>query len=232
MSNLSLAPRDTTMLVAALRANAAAFLFVFFVVFTLSYLTLTAFGAVPGSIIATNDDSVPVVASTTDEVVENVSTTTIVAPVVVPPENTLPLTISIDALETELPVLNPQSRTIAELDAALLSGVVRHPDSATFADEGNMFILGHSSYLPKVNNEYFQAFNGIQNLKWGDTIRVRSADTEYVYQVERVYKAKANELEVPIANTGKRLTLATCNSFGSKDDSHIVEAKFLYSETI
>jgi LPXTG-site transpeptidase (sortase) family protein len=232
MSTHSLAPRDTTMLVAALRDKAAAFLFVFFVVFTLSYVVLTAFGAVPTSDVSSADSELATL-GTTDEATEVVATTTVDAePAVVPTEDVLPFTIIIDKLDRELPVLNPQSRTIADLDTALLDGVVRHPDSATFADDGNMFILGHSSYLPKVNNPYFQAFNGIQNLEWGDTIRVRSGDTEYVYEVERVYKAKANELEVPIANTGKRLTLATCNSFGSKDDRHIVEAKFLYSETI
>lgn len=232
--NTSLAPRDTTMLVAALRHQAAAFLFVFFVVFTVSYLTLTAFGAVPSDVVVTDDVTIDNAVVPSEEAPAEVATTTVtdVSPAAVVPENVLPFTLIIDKLDRELPVLNPQSRTIADLDAALLSGIVRHPDSATFADDGNMFILGHSSYLPKVNNEYFQAFNGIQNLEWGDTIRVRSADTEYVYQVERVYKAKANELEVPIANTGKRLTLATCNSFGSKDDRHIVEAKFLYSETI
>jgi sortase (surface protein transpeptidase) len=30
---------------------------------------------------------------------------------------------------------------------------------------------------------------------------------------------------VPMEGTGPRLTLATCNSFGSKDDRFIVEAK-------
>ncbi|MBY0309544.1 sortase [Patescibacteria group bacterium] len=232
MSDQSLAPRDTTMLVAALRDKATAFLFVFFVVFTLSYIILTAFGAVPKNA-AENNDGAFITETESEEAVEATGATTIDSePAAIAPENTLPFTMIIDKLNRELPVLNPQSRVIADLDEALLGGVVRHPDSATFADDGNMFILGHSSYLPSVNNEYFQAFNGIQDLEWGDTIRLRSADTEYVYQVERVYKASASELVVPIANTGKRLTLATCNSFGSKDDRYIVEAKLLYSEAV
>ncbi|MEZ4200359.1 MAG: hypothetical protein R3B69_02060 [Candidatus Paceibacterota bacterium] len=37
----------------------------------------------------------------------------------------------------------------------------------------------------------FQAFNGLQELTWGDEIRVTSGDTAYVYQVDRVYKASA-----------------------------------------
>ena len=92
----------------------------------------------------------------------------------------LPSLIIIDALEKEIPVLNPETDSIEALDNALLSGVVRHPDSADFQETGTVFLLGHSSYLPKVNNKNFQAFNGIQKLKWGDTIRLRSSDMEYV----------------------------------------------------
>ena len=136
----------------------------------------------------------------------------------------LPQTIIIDRLDKVIPVNNPTSRTVADLDEALLSGAVRHPDSATFSNEGTIFILGHSSYLPTVFNKNFQAFNGIEDLKWGDTVRLRSKDTEYVYRVEKVYQAKASEITVPIAGTGPRLTLATCNSFASKDDRYIVES--------
>jgi len=137
----------------------------------------------------------------------------------------LPVSMYIEKLDRTIDVLNPQSRTIADLDTALLDGVVRHPDSAAPNQNGNVFILGHSSYLPNVLNRNFQAFNGIQNLEWGDTITLTSEGSVYTYRVERVYKAKASEVTVPIAGAEKLLTLATCNSFGSTDDRHIVEAK-------
>lgn len=136
----------------------------------------------------------------------------------------LPDTIHIDALNKSIPVLNPTSPTIAALDNALLDGVVRHPESAHFGDVGNIFILGHSSYLPNVFNKNYQAFNGIQELTWGDTIRLESADAEYTYRVERVYRAKAHELVVPTNWGSPRLTLATCNTLGAKEDRFIVEA--------
>lgn len=135
-----------------------------------------------------------------------------------------PLQIKIDKLGTEVTVNNPTSRNIADLDNSLLSGVVRHPDSATLNQEGNVFILGHSSYLPTVFNKNFQAFNGIQKLGWGDEIEVFSETEVYTYRVENVYRAKAQDVTVPIAGTEKILTLATCNSFGSTDDRYIVEA--------
>jgi len=136
----------------------------------------------------------------------------------------MPVSMYIEALDREITVLNPISRNIVDLDTALLDGVVRHPDSATPNQDGNVFILGHSSYLPNVFNPNFQVFNGIQNLEWGDVITLTSEGFVYTYRVEKVYKAKASDVVVPIADTGKMLTLATCNSFGSTDDRYIVEA--------
>lgn len=144
-----------------------------------------------------------------------------------------PQTIIFDDLGGKsISVLNPTSRAISDLDNALLDGVVRHPDSADFVNVGNIFILGHSSYLPNVFNKNFQAFNEIQSLTWGDTIRLQSSDTEYVYQVDRVYKASAAALEVPNSRGVAKLTLATCNSFGSKDDRFIVEASLVETRTL
>ncbi len=158
-------------------------------------------------------------------VTENQGTTAVVRE-----DAALPIAIIFDALDDKkVRVLNPESSTVEALDAALLSGVVRHPDSADFAQKGTIFILGHSSYLPNVMNKNFQAFNGIQKLKWGDTIRLRSTDTEYVYTVDRVYEAKASNAEVPMQFDVAKLVLATCNTFASKDDRFVVEATLVDS---
>lgn len=146
--------------------------------------------------------------------------------------DTLPLSMTIAALDRTVKVLNPSSNSVSALDTALLEGVIRHPDSATFGEEGNMFILGHSSYLPTVHNLNFQALNGIQNLKWGDTIKLSSNDTEYTYKVEKNYKAKASGFTVPVAGKGKTLTLVTCNSFGSTEDRYVIEATLISTKTL
>ena len=137
----------------------------------------------------------------------------------------MPTSMYIERLDKTINVMNPQSRTIADLDNALLSGAVRHPDSATPDVDGTALMLGHSSYLPNVFNKNFQAFNGIENLEWGDTITLTSDEAVYTYRVERVYEAKASEVTVPIAGDEKLLVLATCDSFGTIDDRFIVEAK-------
>lgn len=201
----------------------------FFVVFTLTYLFLVAIDFLPEppskdaetketSIVENKEE---VVSDNDTSVEEEVNTEEIQEVIYAD----LPVSISIAKLNKTIPVLNPESRSIADLDAALLDGVVRHPDSAYLNEEGNVFILGHSSYLPQVMNKNFQAFNGIQNLEWGDVIEVYSDGTIYEYRVEKVYRAKATEVTVPIAGSGNKLTLATCNSFGSTDDRYIVEAE-------
>lgn len=201
------------------------FLGAFFVVFFFTYLLLVAIDLIPEA------PAIEVEDSTTVEAID-----TTVAPiggvrvdfetgVNQSPEAVFPNSISIKKLDRVIPVLNPTSRAIDDLDNALLNGVVRHPDSAHLAQDGNVFILGHSSYLPSVVNSNFQAFNGIQKLEWGDIIEVSSDSHVYVYEVEKVFKARAQDVTVPIAGDSPRLVLATCNSFGSTDDRFIVEAR-------
>lgn len=189
----------------------------FFLIFTFSYVVLLALDFLPEP-----PKAEPAVIESEVEVITEEPT---VVSVVEEQVMVLPLQLKIAKLDKVVKILNPDSRAIVDLDNALLSGVVRHPDSATLGQAGNVFILGHSSYLPNVLNKNFQAFNGIQNLVWGDLIELTSETEIYTYRVEKVYRAKAQDVTVPIAGEEKNLTLATCNSFGAVDDRYIVEAK-------
>jgi LPXTG-site transpeptidase (sortase) family protein len=193
------------------------FLAVFTLVFLLSYLFLVAIDLVPE----------PVAKEINTEITDNQSSQFDVInkeSVKIPDQPVEPINIYIKRLDKNITVLNPISRSVTDLDNALLSGVVRHPDSAKLGQAGNVFILGHSSYLPTVLNRNFQAFNGIQDLEWGDEIEVSSKDKVFVYRVDKVYRAEAQELVVPIAGEENKLTLATCDSFGAVNDRFIVEA--------
>jgi sortase (surface protein transpeptidase) len=143
-----------------------------------------------------------------------------------------PTKLIIEKLDKTVPILNPTSNSVEALDAALLKGVARHPDSATFTKVGTMFILGHSSYLPIVHNKNYQALNGIQKLVWGDLVRIQSSDTEYLYRVEKVYQVKASLAEAEITWGKGKLIMDTCNSFGTKDDRFVVEAYLVKSYPI
>lgn len=195
---------------------------VFFLVFLFSYLFLVAIDFVPEPKKEVKTDTV---SEAQAPAVQEVTHDAFSYPLGSDHEPVMPASIYIKKLDKTIPVSNPSSRAVADLDAALLEGAVRHPDSADLAEDGNVFILAHSSYLPNVLNKNFQAFNGIQDLEWGDTIEVTSEGFVHVYEVEKVYKANAKDTTVPIEGTGPRLTLATCNSFGSTDDRFIVEAK-------
>src|SRR3990167_9095459 len=199
--------RSWSQLVDAILLRKVSFLVAVFVVFLLSYALLAALDFLPE--LVTEESKA--------EETEVSSVEQYLAPV-------YPLSITIEPLGKTISVLNPTSRKVADLDAALLEGVVRHPDSATLEQNGTVFILGHSSDLPVVRNKNFQALNGIQDLKWGDTITISSTDGDYIYRVDKVYRAKAGDVVVPIAGPEQRLYLATCNSFGSQDDRYIVEA--------
>lgn len=206
------------------------FLLMFFAVVTLTYAVLFAIDFIPEPV-TVEAEAAEILDDGDDTSMEkdNLPAQAGEATTLHEPVAAFPVRIFFDTLDKEVPVLNPESREIVDLDRALLSGAVRHPDSANFEDTGNIFILAHSSYLPNVFNKNFQAFNGIQKLKWGDVIRVQSEDKEYVYKVDRVYEAKASSIVVPNSRGVAKLTLSTCNSFGSKDDRFMVEAALVSS---
>ena len=158
------------------------FFVTFFFVFTITYLVFLALDLLPEPPAEENAQTEEVATSEEDEVSDAselaepndsevaIAATTVSSPSslphtpslpetvqVTPPSGTpvVPVSISIEKLGKTVTVLNPTSRSIADLDAALLEGVVRHPDSAHLAQDGNVFILGHSSYLPNVLNRNF-----------------------------------------------------------------------------
>lgn len=208
----------------SVRRHALAFLAIFFGVVFVTYFVLFTVDFIPEPVMTEGVEET--------EVLPEVEETELEPVAAVVPTAALPTTITLDRLNRTVTVLNPETSDITTLDAALLKGVVHHPDSADFDNTGNIFILGHSSHLPNVFNKNFQAFNGLETMTWGDKIHVASADTEYTYRVEKVYEAKASEVVVPHTPGEARLTLATCDNFGSKDDRFIVEAVLVSQTTL
>lgn len=215
-------------------AEKTAFFSVFFVVLLVSYGILFAIDFIPEK--PESPEEVPLTVGMEPagqtpgtQLVQNQATSSLSS---VRDAARYPERVIIDELDVDVDVLNPRGDSIAELDAALLEGVVRHPGSADFRTTGTILLFGHSSYLPTVHNRNFQAFNGIQKLTWGDMIRVQSEDSEYVYRVTKVYKAAASETTVELDNSSEKLMLVTCNSFGSKDDRFVVEAELIETKSL
>lgn len=144
----------------------------------------------------------------------------------------VPHLLIIDKLDKTVPINNPQGADVKTLDESLLTGAVRYPGGADMVEKGTMFLFGHSSHLAVVHNKNFRAFNDIENLEWGDIVRVRSNDTENVYRVQKVYEKKASDTEFVLERTSQKLIMVTCNTFGSKDDRFVVEAVLISSYPI
>ncbi len=143
----------------------------------------------------------------------------------------LPMRLEIPIAGTSLPVSNPNTTDIDELDAELLTAVVRYPGSGTLGADGNMLIFGHSSGYRTVNNKMFQAFNPLKTLEIGNVIKLISGDTEYIYTVSNLQHEEASNVTIEFGTDPgvKRLTLTTCDSFGKKSDRWIITADFIGS---
>lgn len=143
-----------------------------------------------------------------------------------------PVRIIADSIGLNETIVNPTSTDIPTLDAALRDGVVRYPGSALVGESANMFLFGHSSYLPVVYNSNYKAFNNIQKLAIGDEIRIQSRSTESRYKVTSVKLVEADKALVEFSPGIKKLTLSTCNSFGAKGERFVVEAEFVGSRSL
>lgn len=144
---------------------------------------------------------------------------------------TEPKRIAIAKVGIDIKVLNPTSTSIKVLDEALLNGAVRYPGSGDLESKRNMFIFGHSSYLPVVHNQSFKAFNRLQELKNGDEIKIYSTDKVYTYKVAEVKLTTAEAEFVSLDTEERQLVLSTCNTFGKKQERFVVTAEFVKSES-
>lgn len=139
----------------------------------------------------------------------------------------VPVRVVAKDIGLDVSVSNPATTSVDLLDKALEDGAVRYPTSALLNEEGTVLLFGHSSYLPIVYHQYYKTFNGIQNLKEGETVSVFAAGTEYRYTVTGVRIANADEDVIELPQSGKHLVLVTCDSFATKSTRYVVNADFV-----
>jgi LPXTG-site transpeptidase (sortase) family protein len=140
--------------------------------------------------------------------------------------------LRIPAASIEVPVVSPLSTDTAILDESLKSGVVRYPGSGELGERANVLFFGHSSHLPVVHNPAFRALNGLESVRLGDDIFVSNGEREYRYRVFAVRLTTADEELISFSTTERKLTISTCNTFGSKSERFVVEAVFVGSEPL
>ena len=140
-----------------------------------------------------------------------------------------PVRISIPSVSINLPVQNPSTTDVDALDALLVRGPARYASSATLGLSGTVVIFAHSSHLPIVHNKMYQAFNNIPNAKAGDLVTIVGSDgIDYLYRVDSVEKASTNDgTKIPLAGSGEKLTLVTCDTLTGKSARYILTASFI-----
>lgn len=194
--------------------------FSFVLVFTFSLVILNTIGFTPEPLeeaeAVSVSSAVPRVSADTGSAVERTIT-----------GDVNPVRVVIESVGIDARVETPVSRDVAVLDTALLKGAVHYPGSGTLGDTSNMFIFGHSSHLPVVNNQNFRAFNNLEKVKAGDIIRVESTDMVNLYRVRFVELESADVALIELSHRSKMLTLSTCNSFGEPSDRYVVKADFV-----
>jgi LPXTG-site transpeptidase (sortase) family protein len=143
----------------------------------------------------------------------------------VPTTLTSPDRISISKIGVDAIIQKPQSQIVSVLDQALNLGPVYYPGSGHI-EQGNVLIFGHSTNWQIVQNQAYKTFNNLNKLTNGDEIILSAGDKKFIYKVEKVFRSDENNTEI-FFNTNRRvLTIATCDSFGKKQDRWVVEAVF------
>jgi len=137
-----------------------------------------------------------------------------------------PQRIIIDKIGINTRIANPATTSLSVLNDALNESPVRYPNSGRINGKRPMFLFGHSSRLPVVQNEAYKSFNGLNELTVGDTITVQGTSTSETYMVQSVDVVKKDEGFISFAPNQKvDLTISTCSTFGAKQNRTIVRAQ-------
>jgi len=203
------------------KKSQAKFIFYFIATFLVIFILLYAAGLVPETIKNGEVDSLSVLWDKAQkEAVDNQNKNNYSAI----GEN--PSRIIIDKIGVDAVISNPASTDVSILDGYLKDGAVRYPESGLLG-VGNMFIFGHSTSIAVVHNQAYKTFNGLNNLKSGDIIKVYGSSKIYTYSVTSVRLVDQNQALVEFGGNKNMLTLSTCNTFGAKSERYVVEADFV-----
>ena len=197
------------------------------VIFAITFTILLVMGFVPTeftrskSIKKSPTNDVSDVASSTDTSDDFVPLKKDEAPLT----QTKPERITIAKIGVDSYIQAPQSQNVSALDQALQKGAVYYPGSGTI-EKGNIFLFGHSTNWKIVNNQAYKTFNDLDKLEEGDEITLEADGYAYIYSVTDVTLVNDDEGLVEFNNSGRTLTISTCNTFGAKQERWVVDAVF------
>lgn len=136
-----------------------------------------------------------------------------------------PTRVVIEKIGVDSIIQQPTSYDVAVLDKELQKGAVYYPGSGTLS-KGNIFLFGHSTNHQVVINQAYKTFNRLNELTPGDRIvLVGDDEKKYTYEVLTIDTVDDDKALVKFNTEAQLLTLSTCNTFGEKQQRHIVTAQ-------
>jgi len=120
--------------------------------------------------------------------------------------------LEVPSIGISVPVILPQNPNIKAVTKDLDNGVVYYPGSVLPGQIGQIVVLGHSAppNWPKI--KYDWVFSDLNDLKYGDQIRLYFDYKEYIYYVrEKKILAKGQKIiPTPLVNNGNVIVLVSC----------------------
>ncbi|TSC68597.1 MAG: Sortase family protein, partial [Parcubacteria group bacterium Gr01-1014_66] len=146
----------------------------------------------------------------------------------------MPLTnqsmLSIPSLDISSPIVFPGATDEQTLKYALNQGVVHYPSSALpQAEQGNVFLFGHSSARASEPNPARTVFTLLNQIKTGDMVEIWHNNEVVVYRVNFIRISPPKAATVYFATPRRMLTLSTCWPIGDSKNRIMVEAEFVRS---
>lgn len=135
----------------------------------------------------------------------------------------------IPGISVKAPIVwnSPEDRILEDLH----NGVAHYQGTALPGENGNVFIVGHSSNYWWDKGQYNQVFALLDKVKEGDRLYVNYNNTPYVYQVESIKTVQPSDIEVLNPTDHSVLTLMTCTPVGTTLNRLIVQAKQIYPKS-
>lgn len=113
-----------------------------------------------------------------------------------------------------------------KIQKALRDGVVLYPFSAYPGQFGNVFITGHSSYLPWDTGRYKDIFALLHKLQPGDEYVLSYQGKSFTYRVKTSFEISPDDVSVLSQPTDRKMsTLMTCTPVGTVLRRLVVQAE-------
>lgn len=134
----------------------------------------------------------------------------------------------IPKIEVNVPIIWKNEADERSMIKALEQGVAHYGFTALPSDgEGNVFLTGHSSYLPWAPGKYKSVFANLDRLDPGDQLAVSFRGVVYLYEVTEKKVVKPSELSVLDQSPEPTLTMMTCVPIGTNLNRLVVVADLI-----